>query len=124
MTSRRWILTEHTSSPGRNGVTCHRFRWHGVEAGETLETTTDSTMRNWRLWRDLAEDTRPWGVYTNIHPTARTTNRGYTVASADYRPELQDRIDTQAGAEWLVQELRRPSPETRTTFSDLFDTIG
>lgn len=121
MTSKRWIMQQHITTPGKNGVTCHRFRWHGVEEGETLETTTDSTMRNWRHWQNIAQDSKPWGVYTNIHPTSRTTNRGYTVANADYPPELQDRIDTQAGADWLVQELRKPSPGTTSTFDDLFD---
>jgi hypothetical protein len=120
MTSRRWILTDVVKTPGKNGVTCHRFRWHGVEEGESLETTTDSTMRNWRLWQDLANDPKPWGIYENIRPSTRTTNRGYGVANADYRAELQDRIDTRDGAEWLVRELRKPSSATSTTFDDLF----
>lgn len=122
MASNRWVLTDVVKTPGKNGVTCVRVRWHGVEEGETLETTTDSTMRNFNQqgWRELSEDARPWGIYSNIHPSTRATTRGINVASADYRPVLEDRIDTKAGADWIVAELRKPSAGTSSTWDDIF----
>lgn len=113
-----WILQQHTARPGRGSVTCHRWRWVSVDTGEILETTTDSTMRNWsrHSWATLAEDPRPWGIYQNIHPTARSTNQGVAVASADYRAELQHRL-TEEQADWMVREVKRPS----TTFDNVFD---
>ena len=114
-----WILQRHTATAGR-GVTCHRWRWVSVDTGEVLETTTDSTMRNWksRGWANLALDPEPWGVYNNIHADAsRATNLGVGVASADYRAVLQHRL-TQAEADWMIGEIRQPS----TTFDTLFET--
>lgn len=114
-----WILERHTATPGRGSVTCHRWRWRSVDTGEVLETTTDSTMRNWHTqgWDNLSQDPAPWGVYTNIHRSSqRSTNQGRRVASADYRPIMQHRL-TQAEAEWMVNEIGRPS----STFDDLFE---
>ena len=114
-----WILQRHTATAGR-GVTCHRWRWVSVDTGEVLETTTDSTMRNWSTkgWANLALDPEPWGVYNNIHADAsRATNQGVGVASADYRAVLQHRL-TQAEADWMIGEIRQPS----TTFDTLFET--
>jgi hypothetical protein len=91
-----------------------------VDTGEVLETTTDSTMRNWttRGWANLALDPEPHGVYNNIHRDAsRATTQGVGVASADYRAVLQHRL-TQAEADWMIGEIRQPS----TTFDTLFET--
>jgi len=113
-----WILQRYTATAGR-GVTCHRWRYVSVDTGEVLETTTDSTMRNWksRGWANLSLDPEPWGVYNNIHPVGRATNLGVGVASADYRAVLQHRL-TREEAEWMIGEIRRPS----TTFNTLFET--
>ena len=114
-----WILQRHTTSAGR-GVTCHRWRWVSVDTGEVLETTTDSTMRNWSTqgWANLALDPEPHGVYTNIHRDGtRATTQGVGVATADYRAVLQHRL-TQAEADWMIGEIRQPS----TTFDTLFET--
>ena len=115
-----WILQRYTSKPGR-GVTCHRWRWVSVDTGEVLETTTDSTMRNWTTkgWNNLSQDPEPYGVYTNIHKSnTRATTQGVGVASADHRARLQHRL-TQAEAEWMVNEIKKPSPDTQ--FSEVFE---
>ena len=112
-----WILQRHTATPGRGNVTCHRWRWVSVDTGEVLETTTDSTMRNWvrHGWANLAQDPMPSGVYQNIHKTARATNQGVGVASADYRAELQHRL-SQEQADWMVREVRKPTNDFNTVF--------
>ena len=119
-----WILESHTVTAGRGSVKCHRWRWVNVDTGETRETTTDSTMRNWRRcgWDRLAEDPNPWGAYQNIHPsTDRQTNRGVGVASADYQARLNIRM-TERERDLAIAEIQRPSSITTTTFDDVFTT--
>jgi hypothetical protein len=114
----KWILLSHNETPGR-GVTCHRWRWINVDTGEVLETTTDSTMRNWRAkgWANLSEDREPWGAYTGIVPDrSRATTQGVGVATADSRATLQHRL-TEAEAEWMRREISKPT----NTFGDLFE---
>lgn len=125
MASEKWILQRVTKTPGRGSTTCWRWRWYGVEEGEVLETTTDSTMRNWhtRGWRELSEDPCPWGVYENIHASSRKTNQGVGVANADYRPVLMDRVESQEQAEYLVRGLKesRKQLAVENTFDNLFE---
>jgi hypothetical protein len=114
-----WVLESHTDTPGRGNVRCHRWRWVSVDTGEILETTTDSTMRNWNTkgWNNLSQDPHPWGVYQNIHKSqTRETNRGVGVASADHRAQLQHRL-TQEEAEWMINEIKRPT----SSFGELFE---
>jgi hypothetical protein len=90
-----------------------------VDTGEVLETTTDSTMRNWRSrgWEQLSLDKQYHGVYSNIHrSTQRSTNQGINVASADYQPILQHRL-TKAEADWMIGEINRPSNSFNEVFS-------
>jgi len=105
---KRWILQSVRTSPGFNATTCYRIRWFCVEDGTELETTTDATMRNFlrSRWCDIVASPRPWGVYTNIHASTRSTKRGIPVANADYTPVLEDRIDSQADADYLIAEMR------------------
>ena len=44
MASKQWVLHRVNSTPGRGSTTCWRWRWYGVEEGEILETTTDSSI--------------------------------------------------------------------------------
>jgi hypothetical protein len=124
MASENFVLQRVTSSPGRGSTTCWRWRWVGVEEGEVLETTTDSTMRNWvtKGWKALSEDPRPWGVYTNIHASGRKTNQGVQVANADHRAVIEHRFDDQDAAkqavDWIKKSLKPKSDNTN--FDNLF----
>lgn len=125
MASDNFVLQRVTKSPGRGAVTCWRWRWVGVEHGEVLETTTDSSMRNWTTkgWKELSEDPRPWGVYSNIHSSGRRTNQGVQVANADHRPVIEHRFDNQDAAKQAVDWIKKtlnPQP-INNNFDDLFN---
>ena len=125
MASENFVLQRVTKSPGRGSTTCWRWRWVGVEEGEVLETTTDSTMRNWTTkgWDILSEDPCPWGVYNNIHSSGRKTNQGVAVANADHRAILQHRFDDQDAANQAVDWIKNAlNPKAHNnTFQDLFE---
>jgi hypothetical protein len=125
MSSENFVLQRVTQSPGRGSTTCWRWRWVGVEEGEVLETTTDSTMRNWRAqgWENLSLDPCPWGVYTGIHSSGRQTKQGVQVANADYRATIQHRFGDQDAAnqavKWIKDSLKSQGHDN-TNFDELF----
>lgn len=99
-----YILVERHSRPGKNGVTMWRFTWYCLEDGLLYETTVDNTYANFRRrgWDHLATDPRPWGVYTGLRRTSRTTREGLPVITADSAFSLEHRCDSQAQAIEIV----------------------
>ena len=99
-----YVLVERTSRRGRNGVTFWRFTFYCLEDGLFWETTVDNTYDNFKKsgWDHLADDPNPWGVYTGLTRTKRTTREGMPVITADSKPRVETRCESRDEAIAIV----------------------
>lgn len=121
--ARQYILVERTSHPStrNHNVECWRLVFYGLDDGVIYEMTTDSSYRNFRRsgWDSITQDSNPWGVYEGLTRTARCTQDGFPIITADSRPELVWRATDRDEALRLVetdQRQRNPSD-----FERIFD---
>ena len=117
-----YILIDRRSQPGRNGTRMWRLTWQRIRDNTHWETTVDSSYRNFRGqgWDHLVEHACPWGVYTNLTTTARRTQQGLGVITADSRPDILVRVEDQDQALALA-EASRDHGTHHAQFHDLFD---
>lgn len=118
-----YVLVERTSRRGRNGVTFWRFTFYCLADGLFYETTVDNTYDNFRKsgWDHLAEDQSPYGIYTGLTRTQRTTREGFPVITADSRPRLTSRCEDYDEAMKIVCEHQGVSfPGSRNQYQELF----
>jgi hypothetical protein len=111
-----YILIDITEQPSKNGVTMWRLTFQCVGDNEIVEMTVDPTYRNFRKqgWDHVVRHECPWGVYTGLRRTARTTRTGVTVVSADSLASITHRCESHEQALELAQaSLNHNSPAER-----------
>ena len=102
----QYLLVERHIRTGREQRTLYRYVWYSMSRGLLAETTVDNSFRNWRRrgWEALAQDTAPWGIYSELEWTDRVTREGMPVITADSRPRLEQRLSRQLALEVMAQD--------------------
>jgi hypothetical protein len=118
----KYILIERTSQWGKNGVTMWRLTFYCIDNGEIYEMTVDPSYRNFRRkgWDHVVECNNPYGVYTNLTATARTTREGRPVLSADSTPEIIYRCENRSEAIDLMN-LDQDERTAATNYGKFFE---
>ena len=124
MAKKEYVLVDIDEHMGRlNGTTMWRITWVDGQDSSIWETTVDPTYRNFTRsgWDRIVESENPWGVYTGLVRSSRTTEGGVAVLTADSHPQLIEPI-TEADAFRIVQALhdRRHANSGQTRFGELF----
>jgi hypothetical protein len=67
-----------------------RLTFYSLEDGTLWEMTVDPSYRNFRRsgWEHVVEHESPWGAYQNLRRTARRTQDGTGVLTADSPADL------------------------------------
>ena len=114
-----YVLFDRRHTQGRSGRDLYRWRWINLATGREWETTTDSSFRNWRQngWQSMSQDPNPWGVYSGLRPSSRSTKGGVGVITADSWPQRIESLTREQAQQ--AHELLS-SPECNQ-FSQLFD---
>lgn len=117
-----YILVEKHSRPGKNGVTMWRFTFYRMDNGLLYETTVDNTYDNFKRngWDHLVVDDNPWGIYTGLKTTSRTTKDGLPVVSADSYPVIQTRCRSREEALHIVELDQQQRNPQYNEFNNLF----
>lgn len=117
----QYLLVGRSSRQGRAGRTMWRFTWYSLEDGQLWETTVDDSYRNWRRchWAHIASEPDPWGCYTGLTRTQRTTRTGLPVITADSRPRLDMRLDWDTCLQVIEQDQINRSGQAQ--YHNLFD---
>lgn len=116
-----YVLVEKTSRRGKNGVTMWRLTFYNLDDGVLYETTVDPTYDNFRRsgWDRLVDESEPWGIYSGLKRTRRTTAQGFPVVTADGRPQCQEPCTYQEALKIMEYDYhQRRSP---TNFGSLFE---
>ena len=91
-----------------NDCDYYRFTWIRLSDLTIWETTVDSTYRNWqrRGWQQLSLMPNPYGIYTGLRPTTRTTAQGWGILTADSRAELVEAVRDQDQACDIITAIK------------------
>jgi hypothetical protein len=86
----------------------YRYTWIELDTLEIWETTVDESYRNWQKkgWDQLSQGDQPYGIYTGLRKSQRTSRQGYGILTADSRPELLLPIESQDLACDVVLKLK------------------
>ena len=118
-----YILIDIEERPGKNASRFWRLTFQRISDNLIVEMTVDVTFKNFRKqgWDHVVNSECPWGVYSNLKQTTRTTRQGISVVSADSPAEIIYRCRDHAEALQLAEaSLNHNSPGDR--FRGLFDT--
>ena len=122
--TRQYVLVDIREMNSKlNGGTYYRLTWVCIDDMTRWEMDVQDSYRNYLRngWRSIIDNQR-WGVYEGMWETARNTNRGVNVLSADSRPECIIPIDTQDLAiEVILKEQERLNDlHARNNFDKIF----
>jgi hypothetical protein len=100
---KRYILAEITQGTSRiSGGDYWTLTWVNERTLEVSQTHVDSSMTNFDRWLPVIHNPEPWGIYTGLKSTSRTTNRGFPVITADAPPSCVNSMTQQE----MLQVLR------------------
>ena len=105
-----------------NGGRYWRLTFVSLDDGTTHEMTVDPAYTNFRRsgWNHVVEDPYPYGCYTGLKRTKKTTNKGTPVVSADGKARIVYRCANDAELAGLVQALADSFEQPKTTYGQLF----
>ena len=118
-----YILIDQTEQPSHlNGGTMWRLTFYCIDDHTVHEMTVDSSYRNFARsgWNHVVRDPNPWGVYSNLKRTDRTTRTGTQVVTADSAARIVYRCESHEEALALMQ-ASIDSRSAPTTYQNLFE---
>jgi hypothetical protein len=121
--SDQYILVDCQESISHlNGGRFWRMVFVSLADGTQHEMTVDPAYTNFKRsgWNHIVADPYPYGVYTGLKRTKKTTKRGIPVVSADGKARLIYRCENDEELARLVEANER-SFETETVFGQLFE---
>jgi hypothetical protein len=106
-----------------NGGRYWRLTFVSLEDGTTHEMTVDPAYTNFKRsgWNHVVEDAYPYGVYTGLRRTQKTTKSGVPVVSADGKARIVYRCADDAELVRLVEANAKQFERPPTRFGELFD---
>ena len=109
-----YILINRKQLRSRTGARMWRLTWVCVEDLTVWETTVADDMDNYKIngWRNPCNSPTPWGVYTGLRRTKKTTSDGTPIITADSRQELVLPIDSQDIAADIIITLKEEANAT------------
>lgn len=119
--TQEYILLDIEQRRGFNGVDFYRLTFQHLDTNQIVEMTVDRTYKNFHSsgWNHVIDDPCPWGVYTDLKQTRRTTRSGHSVVTADSPARILVRLESQQQALDLAQasiDLNSPGQRFREVF--------
>ena len=121
---KHYLLTHIKPFPSRinKGNRAWRLTWLCVEDADYWDMTVDEGYQNFKRcrWQDFI-DQEPYGLYTGLKRTDRTTSQDRNVLTADRRPELQcgsSQLEVIAAAKEITDAVKKVS-----MYTDLFEEL-
>ena len=121
--SNEYILVNIEESTSHlNGGRYWRLTFVSLDDGTRHEMTVDPAYTNFKRsgWNHIVEDPYPFGVFTGLKRTQKTTRSGVPVVSADGRARIVYRCADDAELARLV-EANADQFKPTTQFGQLFD---
>jgi hypothetical protein len=118
-----YILVDIAQSVSHlNGGRYWRLTFVSLDDGTTHEMTVDPAYTNFRRsgWNHIVEDPYPFGVYSGLKRTKKTTTKGTPVVSADGRARIVYRCANDEELAGLVQALAESFERPVSTYGQLF----
>jgi len=86
---KRYILAdrEYKGTSRISGGDYWELTWFNERTLEMFKTHVDSSMTNFDRWQPVIRNPEPWGIYTGLRITPKTTRDGSPVITADAQPE-------------------------------------
>ena len=122
--SNEYILVDITESVSHlNGGRYWRLTFVSLDDGTTHEMTVDPAYTNFRRsgWNHVVEDPYPYGCYTGLRRTNKTTKKGVPVVSADGKARIVYRCRDDEELARLVEANQQQFERPTTQFGQLFD---
>jgi hypothetical protein len=119
-----YILVDITESVSHlNGGRYWRLTFVSLDDGTTHEMTVDPAYTNFKRsgWNHIVADPYPFGVYSGLKRTKKTTAKGTPVVSADGKARIVYRCRDDTELAGLVQALAESFTQPATTYGQLFD---
>lgn len=103
-----YVLVDRRQYVSRNRTKMWRLIWVNLDEFAVYEMTVDSGFDNYttRGWRQIVHSDQPWGIYTGLRKTSKTSRDGYGILTADARAHLELAIVSQDEACELVMALQ------------------
>lgn len=105
-----------------NGGRYWRLTFVSLDDGTTHEMTVDPAYTNFKRsgWNHIVEDPYPFGVYSGLKRTKKTTTKGTPVVSADGKARIVYRCANDDELVSLIQALADSFAQPTTTYGQLF----
>jgi hypothetical protein len=123
MTNEYILVNIEESISHLNGGRYWRLTFVSLDDGTTHEMTVDPAYTNFRRsgWNHIVADPYPYGCYTGLKRTRKTTKKGTPVVSADGKARIVYRCRDDTELAGLVQALAESFTQPATTYGQLFD---
>ena len=120
------LVNIEESTSHLNGGRYWRLTFQSLDDGTQHEMTVDPTYNNFKKsgWDHVVADPYPYGIYTGLRRTKKTTSRGIPVVSADGTARLIYRCADDAELARLVEANTASFNKPSTQFGQLFDLGG
>lgn len=119
-----YILVDIAESVSHlNGGRYWRLTFVSLDDGTRHEMTVDPAYTNFKRsgWNHIVADPYPFGCYTGLKRTQKTTKAGVPVVSADGRARIVYRCKNDEELAGLVQALAESFEQPVNTYGQLFD---
>lgn len=106
-----YVLINKEQFRSRTGARMWRITWVCLDDLTHWETSIAEDMDNFlnRGWRSVCNNPDPWGIYTGLKRTTKTSKSGVPIITADSKQKLLQGIDTQEIAIQLVEAAMEPT---------------
>ena len=119
-----YILVDITESVSHlNGGRYWRLTFVSLDDGTTHEMTVDPAYTNFKRsgWNHIVADPYPYGVYTGLKRTRKTTTKGTPVVSADGKARIVYRCANDEELAELVAANAKSFEKPVSTFGQIFN---
>jgi hypothetical protein len=122
MTNEYILVNIEESVSHLNGGRYWRLTFVSLDDGTTHEMTVDPAYTNFRRsgWNHVVADPYPFGCYTGLKRTKKTTKKGVPVVSADGPARIIYRCVNDEELAGLVQALADSFEQPVSTYGQLF----
>jgi hypothetical protein len=93
-----YLLTDIDETLGYSSNTVRiTLTWREVDSLDTYITTIDPSYKNYKSvgWHHFLKDPEPWGVYTGMVVSKRSSKRGEGILDADSLPTIHEALSKQ-----------------------------
>ena len=120
---KQYLLVDITEEISRlNGSTCWHITFLDLDDYSTWEMFVDSCYRNFSRsnWDQVVYAENPYGIYSNLKRSKKTSKRGNGILNADSHPEMDIQVasyeDVIKIIEGLVADVKKDTGKFRELF--------